>query len=106
VPGMVETFEKSYAGLKIAYPGDQGRLAEIDAQAAEQKKRFHGYVGSVLNGAQRKLRIHRRLQYLFSRYQYSGLRGPYLSDLLEVKLGLLLWISNFFLESVSGISPF
>jgi len=42
VPGMVETFEKSYAGLKIAYPGDQGRLAEIDAQAAEQKKRFHG----------------------------------------------------------------
>jgi hypothetical protein len=44
VPGMVETFEKSYAGLKIAYPGDQGRLAEIDVQAAEQKKRFHGYV--------------------------------------------------------------
>ncbi len=42
MPGMVETFEKSYAGLKIAYPGDQGRLAEIDAQAAEQKKRFHG----------------------------------------------------------------
>jgi hypothetical protein len=52
---MVETFEKSYAGLKIAYPGDQGRLAEIDAQAAEQKKRFHGYVGSVLNDAQREL---------------------------------------------------
>jgi hypothetical protein len=53
VPGMVETFEKSYAGLKIAYPGDQGRLAEIDAQAAEQKKRFHGYV--------RRFRFERRV---------------------------------------------
>ena len=54
------------------------------------------YLVAVLNGAHRELRIHRRLQYLFSRCQYSGLRGPYLSDLLEVKLGLLLWISNFF----------
>jgi hypothetical protein len=37
---MVDTFEKSYKGLQIAYPSDQGRLAEIDAQAAEQKIRF------------------------------------------------------------------
>jgi hypothetical protein len=39
---MVDNFEKSYAGLQIPYPSDQGRLAEIDAQAVEQKKRYQG----------------------------------------------------------------
>ncbi len=40
---MVDTFEKNYKGLQIAYPGDQGRLAEIDAQAAVQKQRYTRY---------------------------------------------------------------
>ena len=41
---MVDTFEKNYAGLQIPYPGDQGRLAEIDAQAVEQKISYQKYV--------------------------------------------------------------
>lgn len=44
VPGMVDTFEKNYKGLQVPYPADQGRLAEIDAQAAEQKQQFTGFV--------------------------------------------------------------
>ena len=44
VPGMVDTFEKSYAGLQIPYPSDQGRLAEIDAQAGEQKQVYNKYI--------------------------------------------------------------
>jgi hypothetical protein len=37
VPGMVDNFAAKYAALDIPYPGDQGALAAIDAQAAEQK---------------------------------------------------------------------
>jgi len=44
VPGMVENFEKQYTGLSIAYPGDQGKLAEIDAQAAQQKAAVEAFV--------------------------------------------------------------
>jgi len=44
VPGMVETFEKSYAGLQIPYPTDQGKIAEIDAQAVESKSNFNKFV--------------------------------------------------------------
>jgi len=44
VPGMVASFEKSYAGLQIPYPADQGRLAEIDAQGAEQKQVYTQFV--------------------------------------------------------------
>jgi F-type H+-transporting ATPase subunit d len=45
VPGMVDTFEKSYSGLTIPYPGDQGKIAEIDAQAVAQKANFQKYLG-------------------------------------------------------------
>jgi len=37
VAGMVDNFAAKYAALDIAYPSDQGSLAAIDAQAAEQK---------------------------------------------------------------------
>ena len=40
IPGMVDNFEKSYGALSIPYPGDQGKLAEIDAQAVTQKARY------------------------------------------------------------------
>lgn len=45
IPGMVDTFEKSYGSLSIPYPGDQGKLAEIDAQAVTQKARYQEFVG-------------------------------------------------------------
>jgi len=44
VPGMVDTFETKYTGLSIPYPGDQGKLAEIDAQAGQQKARHAAWV--------------------------------------------------------------
>merc|ERR1712228_580192 len=44
VPGMVDSFEKQYKALDVAYPGDQGKLAEIDAQATEQKARYAAFV--------------------------------------------------------------
>lgn len=44
VPGMVDNFEKSYKGLKIAYPSDQGKLAEIDAQAVQSKANYSKFV--------------------------------------------------------------
>merc|ERR1719430_63760 len=44
VEGMVDNFEKSYAALSIPYPGDQGRIAEIDAQAVEQKASYTAFV--------------------------------------------------------------
>merc|ERR1711990_1319358 len=37
VAGMVDNFAAKYAALDIASPSDQGSLAAIDAQAAEQK---------------------------------------------------------------------
>merc|ERR1712107_383675 len=37
VAGMVDNFAAKYAALDIPYPSDQGTLAAIDAQAAEQK---------------------------------------------------------------------
>merc|ERR1712228_241165 len=37
VPGMVDNFQAKYSALDIPYPSDQGTLAAIDAQAAEQK---------------------------------------------------------------------
>ena len=40
VPGMVDNFEKSYGALQISYPGDQGKLAEIDAQKLEQEAEY------------------------------------------------------------------
>ena len=40
VPGLVDTFEQKYSALAVPYPGDQGTLAQIDAQAAEQKQRY------------------------------------------------------------------
>eukprot|EP00088_Acartia_fossae_P028937 TRINITY_DN2973_c1_g2_i2.p1 TRINITY_DN2973_c1_g2~~TRINITY_DN2973_c1_g2_i2.p1 ORF type:complete len:178 (+),score=73.76 TRINITY_DN2973_c1_g2_i2:31-564(+) len=44
VPGMVDNFEKAYAGLQIPYPSDQGRLAEIDAQAVQVKAGYETFV--------------------------------------------------------------
>jgi hypothetical protein len=44
VPRIMDNFEKSYSGLQIPYSSDQGRLAEIDAQAVEQKKSYQGFV--------------------------------------------------------------
>lgn len=44
VPGMVDTFAKSYSGLQVPYPTDQGRIAEIDAQATESKASFNKFV--------------------------------------------------------------
>ena len=37
VPGMVDDFQSKYGALSIAYPGDQGTLAAIDAQSVEAK---------------------------------------------------------------------
>jgi len=37
VPGMVDNFQAKYSALDIPYPSDQGTLAAIDAQGAEQK---------------------------------------------------------------------
>ena len=37
VPGMVDNFAAKYSALNIPYPGDQGLIAAIDAQGAEQK---------------------------------------------------------------------
>merc|ERR1711892_502248 len=37
VPGMVDDFQAKYGALSIAYPGDQGTLAAIDAQSVEAK---------------------------------------------------------------------
>merc|ERR1719318_578939 len=37
VPGMVDNFQAKYSALDIPYPSDQGTLAVIDAQGAEQK---------------------------------------------------------------------
>nr|ALS04915.1 mitochondrial ATP synthase subunit d [Pseudodiaptomus poplesia] len=44
VAGMVDNFESKYKGLQIPYPSDQGKLAEIDAQASEQKTRYAQFV--------------------------------------------------------------
>merc|ERR550525_1579989 len=37
VAGMVDNFQAKYSALDIPYPSDQGTLAAIDAQGAEQK---------------------------------------------------------------------
>jgi len=44
IPGMVDKFEKAYKDLKVPYPSDQGKLAEIDAQAVESKANYTKFV--------------------------------------------------------------
>jgi len=44
IAGMVDTFETKYKALAIPYPGDQGKLGEIDAQAAQQKTRHTAWL--------------------------------------------------------------
>eukprot|EP00088_Acartia_fossae_P055057 TRINITY_DN6390_c0_g1_i1.p2 TRINITY_DN6390_c0_g1~~TRINITY_DN6390_c0_g1_i1.p2 ORF type:complete len:178 (+),score=66.74 TRINITY_DN6390_c0_g1_i1:34-567(+) len=44
VPGMVDSFAEKYGALNVPYPSDQGRLAEIDAQAAQEKARYTAYI--------------------------------------------------------------
>merc|ERR1712107_466049 len=58
VAGMVDNFAAKYAALDIPYPSDQGTLAAIDAQAAEQKAAVAKFtaeskariVGTVITG--------------------------------------------------------
>jgi len=44
VAGMVDNFEKQYKALDVPYPGDQGKLKEIDAQAVQQKAAYTQFV--------------------------------------------------------------
>jgi len=46
VPGMVDNFEASYGALSIPYPGDQGKLAEIQAQSDKQKQAYTEFVSA------------------------------------------------------------
>merc|ERR1712106_1006608 len=48
VPGMVDDFQAKYGALSIAYPGDQGTLAAIDAQSVEAMDA--GLIGNTITG--------------------------------------------------------
>ncbi|KAJ0178065.1 hypothetical protein K1T71_005888 [Dendrolimus kikuchii] len=45
IPGMVDTFQKQYEGLKIPYPADT-QTAKVEAQWAEIKKSIEAFINS------------------------------------------------------------